>query len=134
LPLLAIGSSACVIAGPAKTPEGVVREYVSDWNAEDLKAFLALYTPDAKIFRHDDTSDKLETSGKDQLRQRYEKVFAKKPHVHVEIVSTATVGGFVLNHERVTGLPDGRISDETSLYQVDHGLIRAIWHLGRVVA
>jgi hypothetical protein len=32
------------------------------------------------------------------------------------------------------GLPDGGISDETSLYQVDQGLIRAIWHLGRVVA
>jgi hypothetical protein len=74
----------------------------------------------------------LTASGRDEVKRKYERLFARTPRsVRVEIVSMMSLGDLVLSRDRVTGFPDAHVSDEIAMYQVRDGLIRNIWYIAR---
>lgn len=131
--------------GKGKSPEQVVREYAKACNELDLAAFVALHSPDVRKLKRADESGKLAagkkpgdfivtTSGRDEVKRKYERVFAATPpSVHVEIVSLFALGDLVVSRDRVTGFPDGHVTDELTLYQIEDGLVRTIWYLERTI-
>jgi len=109
-----------------KTPQDVVQQQVNAYNARDLEAFIATYGPDIKIYNH---PDKLGSSGHDAMRKTYGDMFKNTPKLHCEIVNRIVQGNFVIDHERVTGLPNGRVVNAVAIYEVRGDLIRNVWFM-----
>ena len=109
-----------------KTPEDIVQQQVNAYNARDLEAFLATYSPDIKIFNHPDS---LLYPGQEEMKKRYKALFENVPNLHVKIVNRITLGKFVIDQERVTGFADGRVIRAVAIYEVEDGLIKRVWFI-----
>lgn len=91
---------ACV---HAPTAADVVRRQLEAYNAHDIEAFAATYADDVLI-----TSGKGEVLvlGKEGLRERYGKQFAKYPAARARVAESTAEGNTVRCHEVITGRPD----------------------------
>lgn len=122
------------LAGDAKTPEQIVRDYAATWNAGDENGFYGLQDPGIHKFALDAATSefKLTTSGLDVVKQKYAPLFAKTLRVKVEIVDLTTLGDMVVTRDHVTNPAENYVADEMTMYQVRDGRIVGIWYLGRV--
>lgn len=107
-----------------KTPAEVVQEQVDAYNARDIEAFLATYAEDIEVFDHPDT---LTMSGHVQMREIYTGLFDRIPDLNAAITNRITIGKFVIDQEKVTGLPGNRTLDAVAIYEVDDCKIRRVW-------
>lgn len=99
---------------------------VDAYNRRDIDAFAAAYAPDVRLFDH---PDRLQLSGVEQLRTEYAGFFAAAPRLHVRITRRIVQGEYVIDHEHVTGLPDGSDVEAVAIYQVRNGRIQNVWFL-----
>ncbi len=109
-----------------KTAEDIVQHQVNAYNARDIEAFLATYSPDIKIFNHPDT---LRYSGLAEMNERYKALFERVANLHVEIVNRIALGNYVIDRERVTGFPNGMVINAVATYYVRDGLIQRVWFI-----
>lgn len=107
-----------------KTPADIIQQQVNAYNARDLKAFLATYSPEIQIFNHPDS---LLYSGLEQMETVYGRLFENVPKLHVEIKNRIEMGDFVIDQERVTGFPNNRVINAVAIYQVQKKLIQKVW-------
>jgi hypothetical protein len=97
-----------------------VEKQVEAYNAGDLDAFVACYAQEVVFEAADGGS---QTSGRDELRQRYGALFDSAPNLHAEITSRIRVGSYVVDEERVNGFPGGDIH-AVAIYRLNQeGLI-----------
>lgn len=132
--LLAVSWLALAQAESAQ--EAVVRRYVQAWNDDDVEAFLALASQDARTYRRDRDDEGLAGAsivGADagERARFYRGAFAKRPHVRVDIVHMQAVDDIVMSRERVSGGADGKVADELTVYQVRDRKICNVWHVKR---
>src|SRR5262245_53960906 len=85
------------------SPEAIVEAQLAAYNRRDVEGFLSYYSDDAKLFDH---PNQLTESGKDQLRTRYTRSFSNRD-IRASIVKRIAFDRFVIDHERITGRPDG---------------------------
>jgi imidazolonepropionase-like amidohydrolase len=109
-----------------QSPEDIVQQQVNAYNARNIEAFLAKYSPSIKIFEH---PDKLRWSGLEEMRKPYTERFENSPSLHCEIVNRIVLGNFVIDREKVTGLPDDQVINAVVIYDVQEGLIQRVWLL-----
>ena len=109
------------------TAEDVVQRQVNAYNARDLEAFVSFFSPDVEFFDLGDPKPSL--SGRNDLRLRYRTFFAKVPKLHCQITSRIVQGNRVIDHEKVTGLPDGRVLRAVAIYEVALDKIRRVWFI-----
>ena len=109
-----------------KKPEDIVQQQVNAYNARDIEAFLATCSPRIKIFDH---PDNLLWSGLEEMRKAYMRRFESAPHLHCEIVNRIVLGNFVIDREKITGLPDDQVINTVVIYEVQEGLIQQAWFL-----
>jgi imidazolonepropionase-like amidohydrolase len=107
-----------------KTAEDVVQQQVNAYNARDIEAFLATYSPESKIYYHPNT---LYCSGREDIKQHYQALFKSNPDLHVETINRIVMGSFVINREKVTGLSNNQIYNTAAVYKVQNGLIQRVW-------
>ncbi|GAA1665562.1 hypothetical protein GCM10009745_04390 [Kribbella yunnanensis] len=103
--------------GPAETPAArVVGREHSAYAAHDLEAFLAMYSPTARISFADGT----EMKGRRFLRELYQPLF-EAGRCKTEVVQKLMVGEWVVEHQVAhdSGEPVARLG----LYRVSEGLI-----------
>ncbi len=96
------------------------------YNARDLQAFLATYSPEIKIYNHPDS---LLFSGLEKMQEVYKPLFDNVPNLHCEIVNRIVLGRFVIDREKVTGLPNGQTINGVALYKVQAGVIQRVWFI-----
>jgi len=137
LPAIALVLAACSPA-PSPSPatrisvtetspaEQVVQAQVEAYNRRDLDAFMATYAPDLALYAH---PDRPLTSGQEQARREYGTMFENVPNLHVEIANRIVQGSFVIDHEVVTGLPDGKEVRAVAIYEVREGKIQNVWFI-----
>lgn len=106
--------------------EQVVQAQVEAYNRRDLEGFLATYAPDARLYTH---PDQLRRSGVDQMRQAYGRLFASSPQLHARITQRIVQGNYVIDHEHVTGLPNGAENSAVAIYEVRNGKIQNVWFI-----
>jgi hypothetical protein len=106
-----------------KDAEKVVQRQVEAYNRRDLDAFLACYAEDARLHR---PPDRLTDQGHEALRRRYRKRFEGAPNLHATIVRRIVLDRFVVDHEHVTGTPEGPF-DAIATYEVIDGRIANVW-------
>lgn len=79
---------------PADHP---VERQLAAYNAHDLDAFVAAYSPNVRLLNGDGT---VRAEGLEQFRAVYVPVFAQTGR-RAEIVNRIAVGNWVIDHERV---------------------------------
>ena len=107
-----------------KSIQDIVQQQVNAYNAQDIEAFLATYSPGIKIYNHPDS---LRISGLDEMRQRYGSLFQKTPSLHVKIVNRIVLGNYIIDREKVTGFTNSRVKHAVVTYYVHDGLIQKVW-------
>jgi hypothetical protein len=65
-------------------------------------------------------------SGKQAFSEHYAKNRFTLPNLHARLVNRIVSGNIVVDHEAVTGLPDGSRS-AVAVYEVVEGRIRTVW-------
>jgi hypothetical protein len=104
-------------------PADLAQRQLDAYNAHDIDAFVACYTPDVEAFLLPGNERLFQ--GRDALRERYGPYFkAKKPHA--TLTDRAVLGRFAVDFEEVV-LADGTQMAAWALYHVEEGLIRTIW-------
>jgi hypothetical protein len=110
----------------ASEPEQVVQRQLEAYNARDLEAFLAPYAEDVEIYGFPDTPW---IAGRDAMRESYRRLFDGAPDLHAEITGRIVQGEYVIDHERVTGIPDRPLLEAVAIYRVHEGRITHVWFI-----
>lgn len=106
----------------SKSPIAVIQAQLDAYNAKDIDALLATYSPDAEQFvLH---GERL-ASGHDEMRSRFLGRFAE-PDLHARLLSRTVMAGLVVDLELITRtFPEGRGTVEMlCIYEVVDGRIR----------
>ena len=103
----------------------LVQRQLEAYNARDTEAFAACFSADVRCQRHPDDAPFLE--GRAALRDFYARERFVYTGLHAHLVHRIDLGGRVLDHERVEGLPGG-VREVVAIYErgVD-GLIGRVW-------
>jgi hypothetical protein len=130
--LLAASMVACT-AKPATPPsktgglvsaeERIVQTQLEAYNRHDIDAFAATYAPGVRGYRYPDQATFV---GLDSLRAGYARFFASAPAVHATVLQRIVQGPYVIDHEEITGLPNGRTQRAVAIYEVRDGLIATV--------
>jgi uncharacterized protein (TIGR02246 family) len=123
---------ACATAKPdastkVRSPAvAVVQTQLDAYNKQDLEAFVNTYANDVVVT----AGGKVVVQGKEALRERYQKLFAKYPRNHAEIAERRAEGeNVVVDHEIITGRsPDKPDPWDVGWvrYEVANGLIKTV--------
>jgi hypothetical protein len=105
------------------TPTDLVQRQLEAYNARDLDAFSATYSPAIRIFRMPSAEPAI--VGLEQLRKIYKARFSS-PGLHADIVNRIVIGNKVIDHERVVGIEKNPV-EAVAVYEVADGLIQAVW-------
>ncbi|PHN06247.1 amidohydrolase family protein [Flavilitoribacter nigricans] len=104
------------------TPEDLVQQQLNGYNARNIEAFVAPYSEDVELYNF---PDQLIGKGKEQMRVNYSGMFKQIPDLHCELVNRTIMGNTVIDHERVTGFPGGRVLQAIAIYKiVDHKIAK----------
>jgi len=120
-----VGAGAAAEEGTSAA-ERIVQEQVEAYNRHDLDGFLRFYSDTIQIYGF---PDKLTTSGLEEMRVRYAKLFGDAPNVHAKITQRIVRGDFVIDSEEVTGLRDGNVVNAVAIYEVRDGRIQKVWFI-----
>ena len=112
--------------GESTAPEAVVQAQVDAYNAHDIERFVQCYADDITIY---------DLSGKDppmkgiaELRKDYQWLTKAPPEFRVQIINRLTVGRFVVDLERILGLPKEKGTPEAlAIFEVRDGKIKNVW-------
>ena len=107
-------------------PDIIVQRQLDAYDIGDIDAFVATYTEDVEIYDHPAT---LRMRGRDELRERYAKLFASAPDLKTHITKRIVIGDHVIDDETVTGAPGGGTRRAVAIYQVRDALIAKVWFI-----
>jgi len=105
-----------------------VDKQLEAYNACDVDAFAATYTPDVKVV---DGDGKVRCDGIASLRDVYGAVFKANPHQMVVILKRITAGEYVIDEEEVIGRADNKRRHAVAIYRVKGGLIAHVTLLAK---
>ena len=86
-----------------ETPEALVQRHLNAYNARDLDGFLRTLADSVALY--DFASGALLRQGKAWARSNYGDLFANAPALHVEVTNRMVQGAYVIDRERIAGLP-----------------------------
>lgn len=100
--------------------EDAVDRQVRAYNERDVDGFVACYAESVVV---EDGDGGVLMSGRDELRERYGRLFERSPSLHAEILTRIRIGSYVVDEERITSRPDGDVH-AVAIYRLDgDGLI-----------
>ena len=108
-----------------ETPAELVQRQVNAYNVRSLEAFLETYADDARI-----VPPGAEPPGQavkeGAVRESYARLFQENPKLHCQVLDRKVEGDTVTDHERVTGLANGKVLQGTATYQVREDRIQSV--------
>jgi hypothetical protein len=108
------------------TPEAVVEMQLAAYNRRDVEGFVAHYADDAIVY---DPPDRIRDAGIGAIRRTYAKAFADAPGARATISQRLVQGSFVIDQEKISGLPAGEIRALVVIYEVRGAKIARVWIL-----
>lgn len=105
-------------------PERIVQAQLDAYNRRDLEAFLASYSADIKIYLHPAT---LQQTGLNAMREVYAQLFEKNPQLKCQVLQRMVHRNYVIDHEHLTGLADGKELKVIAIYEIKGGKIVNVW-------
>lgn len=104
--------------------EQVVQAQLDAYNAHDVEAFVATYAEDARIYVF---PNREWITGREKIIEVYSQLFASAPAIHAHVDQRIVQGARVIDHERLTGLPNDVTASAVAIYEVHDGLITHVW-------
>ncbi|WP_391647740.1 nuclear transport factor 2 family protein [Streptomyces violarus] len=117
-------SHSCPAGEPMSNPAAVVDRQIAAYNRHQLNDFIACYSATAVI----QWEDGLQSTGRAEIAACYVEQF-REGRCHAESVGRLVEGGWVVDHELVTGIGPER-SQFIVVYRVLDGLITFTKFLG----
>jgi len=105
-------------------PEDPVQRQLDAYNAHDLERFVCEYADDVQVFRPPAKEPIL--SGKEAFGEHYAKNRFTISNLRARLVNRIVSGNIVVDHEAITGLPEGSRT-AVAVYEVVEGRIRTVW-------
>jgi hypothetical protein len=93
-----------------------------------VDGLLALHAPDVRKFAFPPTPG---SEGRESKRGKYKRNFPENPCLNVKILEMRARADKVVPHDLVTGLANGKTSEERVVRQVEDGQITDLVHVGR---
>ena len=123
--------TACASAPAALStlsPEAaLVHRQLDAYNAHDLEAFIATYSPEIEIFDISNAST-AQMTGLEGMRAVYGEMFSTMPNLRCDLGNRIADGAFVVDHEICAmGEPGDPPERAIAIYQVEDNLIRRVW-------
>ncbi len=106
------------------TPEALAQAQLDAYNAHDLRAFVACYSDDIKVYRLPDLQPVL--VGKAAFADFYATQRFNRPALHAQVINRMVLGNKVIDHERIEGVRDA-VYEAAAVYEVANGLIHTVW-------
>jgi hypothetical protein len=103
--------------------ERVVLQQQEAYNRHDIEAFVAAHAPDVRFYRYPDS---LVFEGRDSVRARLGRLFAKAPSVHASTDARMAHGDIVVWQETATGMPEGKTNTAIFVWEVHGGQITRV--------
>ncbi|MDP3173107.1 MAG: nuclear transport factor 2 family protein [Phenylobacterium sp.] len=105
------------------SPVEIVQGQLDAYNAQDLDAYCAYFTPDVVVA---DLNGAVTTQGIEAYRARYAKAFADFPQNKAELLARIVLGASVIDHERVVRKPGGETFEVAAIYTFADGKIARV--------
>lgn len=105
------------------SPEDLVQQQLNAYNAGNIEAFLEPFADSIATYNYPDI---LRYTGIDTLRMEYEPFFESTPDLHCELLERMVQGNTVIDHERVTGIPDLEAIEVFAIYKIDNEKITEV--------
>ncbi len=112
--------------GPGQFTISHRSKQLDTYNAQDIDGFAELFAIDAEIFMEvGDTEPVMQ--GRDEIRERYEKMFRENPQNKSTLKGRIVQGDYVIDHEWITRREDP--FSIVAIYEVQAGKIARAWFL-----
>lgn len=108
----------------AETPVALVQRQLNAYNFRNTEAFLEPYADDVELYSF---PDKLESKGKDKMREMYAKMFQLTPDLHCELVERIVQGNTVIDKERVRF--NGKMIEAVAVYHIEGNKIKKVYFI-----
>ena len=109
-----------------RTPEDLAQTQLNAYNARDIESFLSVYSEDVEVYKFPDS---LRFKGLSEMRNAYANLFDKSPLLHCTLVNRIVIDNYVIDKEKVTGIPERGTVNAAAMYQIENGLIKRVWFL-----
>ncbi len=106
------------------TPEAFAQRQLNAYNARDLEAFLEPYSDSVELYNF---PNDMWAKGKTRMREVYGGMFERTPELHCELKNRMVLGNTVIDEERVTGFPNGRVIEAIAIYKIEEGRIARVY-------
>lgn len=106
------------------TPEDLAQRQLNAYNFRNIDAFLEPYADDVEIYMF---PDKLQSKGKEAMRQGYTQMFENIPNLHCELVNRIVLGDTVIDQERVQ--MGNQIVEAIAIYHIENGKIKKVYFM-----
>lgn len=106
------------------SPAEVIEANLAAYNARNIDGFMRWFADEVEVICQ--KTGEVLMHGVAEVRRSYADLFANSPALHAHIVQRVVVGGFVADHEHVTGRAGGD-KDVLITYDVRDGRIHRIW-------
>jgi len=104
----------------------LVQQQLDGYNNADIDAFLQPYTEKVEIYTF---PDKLQYIGKEEMSNRYSKMFKKFPDLHCELVNRIIENNTIIDHEDVTLKPGEDSFRAIAIYKIAQGKIAKVYFI-----
>lgn len=117
---------ATTLAAQAQTEPGEasvlapVKQQLEAYNNRDIDMFAEAFSDTVKVYRQPGV---LSYQGREELRKRYDQMFANTPELHCEVVNRIVAGNVVIDHEKVRRSKDQPRFDSIAVYRVQNNEI-----------
>ena len=109
---------------PSLTAAEVIEANLAAYNARDIDGFMRWFADEVEVT--DQETGAVVMRGLPEVRRFYAALFETSPALHAHIEQRVVVGGFVVDHERVTGRAGGDV-EVLITYDVRDGRIQRVW-------
>ncbi len=106
------------------SPEAVVQANIDAYNAHDLEAYVATYTPAATFGQ---LGGRVLLDSRDAMTGFYKQFFEARPTVRCEIKQRSVLGPFVIDLQEISG-DDQPPMQAMLIQEVREGRISKVWY------
>ncbi len=124
--LLTMGMLTAQVSETKLSPEELAQGQLAAYNNQDIEAFLSYYVEDVEVYNF---PNELVYEGKNKMRERYSKAWAKYPNQKAKVSKRMLVGNTVVDREHVIGRTYQGEVNVIAIYKIENHKIKQVYFI-----